>query len=77
MRTVEQGLHTLSACSRESTKPLTIVVGGGQLIQQVHDEGITSIAQSIKSKLLLLDRSFCAPFGWEKKSGVYQVSVED
>ncbi|KAL3143462.1 hypothetical protein ABBQ38_002275 [Trebouxia sp. C0009 RCD-2024] len=27
--------------------------GGGQLIQQVHDEGITPIAQSVKSKLLL------------------------
>ena len=34
-------------------------VGGGQLIQQVHDEGITRIAQSVKSKLLLLKREFC------------------
>ena len=32
---------------------MIMIAGGGQLIQQAHDEGITPIAQSIKSKLLL------------------------
>ena len=31
-----------------------MTVGGGQLVQQVIDKGITPIAQSVKSKLLLL-----------------------
>ena len=32
---------------------MIMIAGGGQLLQQVCDEGITPIAQSIKSKLLL------------------------
>ena len=45
--------HSSALHTRWVTRPMIMLAGGGQLIQQVHDEGITPIAQSIKSKLLL------------------------